>query len=202
MGILSRQEIDQMGFSHVGENAHLSDRASYYGCSKIIIEDHVRIDDYCVLSAGHGGIHISSYVHIAVYVSLIGAGKISVGSFSSVSSRVAIYSSNDDYSGAFMTGPIVPSKFTNIHHADVTLGPHVVIGSGSVVLPGIDIEAGAVVGALSLVKESCYTLGVYAGVPARKIATRKNNLLELEHFFWEDFNTKKERNCNIKAEVE
>ena len=35
-----------------------------------------RIDDFCVLSAGEGGIEIGDYVHVAVFCMLIGAGKI------------------------------------------------------------------------------------------------------------------------------
>lgn len=52
-----------------------------------------------------------------------------------------------------MTNPMVPVEFTNVTHADVNIGRHVIIGSGSVVLPGVTIGEGAAVGALSLVKK-------------------------------------------------
>lgn len=183
MGFLSRDQIDAMGFARVGENAHLSEKASYYNCAKIIIGDNVRIDDFCVLSAGIGGIEIGSYIHIAVYTSLIGAGKITLNDFSNLSSKVAIYSSNDDYSGASMTNPMVPKEFTNVTHADVIIGRHVIVGAGSVILPGVTLEEGVAVGALSLVSKSCQEFGVYSGVPARRIKERKRGLLELENSF-------------------
>lgn len=52
MGVLSQEQIAEMGFAHVDEGARLSDKASYYGCSRISIGDNTRIDDFCVLSAG------------------------------------------------------------------------------------------------------------------------------------------------------
>lgn len=188
MGLLTREQIKAMGFAHVGDNARLSDKASYYNCAHIVIGDNVRIDDFCVLSAGKGGIDIGSYIHVAVYSSLIGGGKISLHDFSNISSRVAIYSSNDDYSGASMTNPMVPEAFTNVTHADVTIGRHVIIGAGSVVLPGVVLEEGVAVGALSLVGKSCEAFGVYSGVPARRIKKRKRDILELEREFLGDRN--------------
>ncbi|MWV15953.1 acyltransferase [Pseudomonas sp. L-22-4S-12] len=183
MGLLTRDQIENMGFSHVGENPRLSDKASYYNCGKIVIGDNVRIDDFCVLSAGNGGIEIGSYIHVAVYSSLIGAGKIILSDFSNISSRVAIYSSNDDYSGASMTNPMVPEEFTNVTHADVIVGRHVIVGSGSVVLPGVILEDGVAVGALSLVSKNCRAFGVYSGVPVRRIKERRRDFLELEEVF-------------------
>lgn len=180
MGILSHEQIEQMGFAKVGINSRLSDKASYYNCANIKIGDNVRIDDFCVLSAGNKGITIGNHVHIAVYSSLIGAGKISLHDFSNISSRVAIYSSNDDYSGSSMTNPTIPAEFTHVHHADVVIGRHVIIGSGTIVLPGVTLEEGVAVGALSLVTKSCSAFGIYSGVPARKIKERKRDLLALE----------------------
>lgn len=180
MGFLSQEQIKEKGFGHVGKNAKLSDKASYYNCKNIFIGDNVRIDDFCVISAGEGGIHIGTHVHIAVYASLIGSGKITVGDFSGISSRTAIYSSNDDYSGSFLTGPTVPFEFTNVTHADVKIDRHVIIGAGSIVLPGVILEDGVAIGALSLVSTSCKAFGIYFGVPAKRIKERKKDLLILE----------------------
>jgi len=183
MGVLSQEQINEMGFAHIGKNPKLSDKASYYNCKNIFIGDNVRIDDFCVLSAGTGGIRIGNHIHIAVYSSLIGAGKISLHDFSNISSRVSIYSSNDDYSGTSMTNPTVPSEFTNVTHADVSIGRHVIIGAGSVVLPGVILEEGVAIGALSLVSKSCKAFDICSGVPAKRIKSRKKDLLAIEQSF-------------------
>ena len=186
MAQLSRQALERMGFASLGQNLLISDRASFYGMSRIELCDDVRIDDFCVVSAGADGISIGRSVHLAVYTSLMGAGRITLGDFCNMSSRVAIYSSSDDYSGASMTNPMVPESYKRVHHAAVTLGRHVIIGCGSVVLPGVTLEDGVAVGALSLVKTDCAAFGIYAGNPARRIRERKRDLLELEKQFLAD----------------
>jgi galactoside O-acetyltransferase len=180
MGRLSQEALEDMGFESVGKNVSLSDKASFYNCAAISIGDNVRIDDFCVLSAGVGGISVGNNVHIAVFSSLMGAGAILLEDFCNISSRVAIYSSTDDYSGATMTNPTVPPEYTGVEHADVWLGKHVIIGTGSVVLPGTRLEMGVAVGALSLIKENCPAFGLYAGVPAKRLKERKRDLLEYE----------------------
>ncbi|PUE09132.1 galactoside O-acetyltransferase [Limnohabitans sp. T6-5] len=183
MAMLNREQIDSMGFAYVGEGAQISDRASFYGLSRISIGDHSRIDDFCVLSAGAGGIVIGRHVHVAVYSSLIGAGRIELDDFCNLSSRVSIYSSSDDYSGHSMTNPTVPEQFTGVEHADVVLGRHVIVGSGSVILPGVNLYEGVAIGALSLVRSSCEAFGLYAGHPLKRLKSRSRDLLVKESAF-------------------
>lgn len=180
MSFLSKEQIEFMGFKSVGENVLLSDKASYYNCKNISIGNNVRIDDFAVLSAGVDGIEINNYIHVAVFSSLIGAGKITLKDFCNISSKVSIYSSNDDYSGECMTNPMVPVQFTDVSHAPVTIGRHVIVGSGSVILPNVTLEDGVAIGALSLVTKNCEEFGIYMGTPAKKIKERKRDLLKLE----------------------
>ena len=183
MALLSAQALATMGFATVGRNVRVSDRTSFHGASRIHLGDDVRIDDFCVLSAGQGGIHIGSHIHVAVYSCMIGAGRITLGDFANISSRVSISSSSDDYSGASMTNPTIPNAYKNVDDAEVRIGRHVVIGSGTVVLPGAVLEDGVAVGALSMVRDHCAEFGIYAGVPARRVRERSRELLEVEQRF-------------------
>lgn len=183
MALLTREQLSAMGFVSIGESVFISDKASFYGCSRITIGNHVRIDDFAVLSAGEGGIELGNYIHIAVYSSLIGAGKISLADYCNISSRVSIYSSSDDYSGATMTNPMVPDQYKAVQHAPVTLEKHVIVGCGSVILPGVTMFEGAAAGALSLVNRDCKSFSVYAGQPARLIKARKIDLIALAQHF-------------------
>ena len=97
-----------------------------------------------------------------------------------MSSRVTVYSSSDDFSGASLTGPTVPERFTNVHVSDVFLGKHVIVGTGSVILPGVVVEDGVAIAALSFVNKHLSSFGIYAGNPIRRIRDRLNNILELE----------------------
>ncbi|NOE54062.1 acyltransferase [Vibrio cholerae] len=180
MAFLTEKQLNELGFAALGKSVLISDKASIYGAQRIKIGNNVRIDDFCVLSAGESGIEIGNYIHIAVFSSLIGAGKIILSDFVNISSRVSIYSSNDDYSGQYMTNPMVPVEYTNVTHADVFLGKHVIIGSGSVVLPGASLGEGVAIGALSLVSKSCQEYTIYSGNPAKKLKERKKDLKALE----------------------
>ncbi|HAS8533067.1 TPA: acyltransferase [Vibrio vulnificus] len=186
MSHYSKKELDSIGFKALGNNVLISKKASIYNAGNISLGSNVRIDDFCVISAGNGGIFIGSNVHIAVYSSLIGAGEINLSDFSNISSKVSIYSSSDDYSGQFMTSPMLPSQYTNVNKAKVNIGKHVIIGCGSVILPGVEIKSGAAVGAMSLVDKDCEEFSIYAGVPARKINNRSRKLVELEKEYLEN----------------
>lgn len=183
MGFLTTEQVDSLGFASVGRNVLISDKASFYGTSLITIGDNVRIDDFCVISAGEGGIQLGNFIHIAAFASLMGKGRITMGDFSGLSSRVAVYSSSDDYTGFGMTNPTIPSEYTNVKHKNVTIMRHVIVGANSVILPGVVLEEGAAVGALSLVRKSCESFKIYSGNPAVEIGRRSKNLLEKERDF-------------------
>jgi len=180
MAFYSKTELQELGFRTVGHNVLISDKASIYGASRIDIGDNSRIDDFCVLSAGEEGIEIGRNVHVAVFCSLIGQAKIILDDYSGISSKVAVYSSNDDYSGNFMTNPTVPSEYTNVTCKPVRVGKHVVVGAGSVILPGTNLNDGCAVGSLSLISKDCEAGYIYIGNPAKKLKKRSDKLFELE----------------------
>ena len=178
--MLCREQILQIGFRSVGTDVQISEFARFHGADRISIGNRVRIDDFCVLSAGGGEIVIGDYVHIAVHCCLFGGGGITIDDFVCLSSRVSVYSVNDDYSGQTLTSPTVPVEYRKVQKAAVRIGRHAIIGSGSVVLPGVDIDDGAAIGALSLVKSDCQSFSVYVGSPARRIGDRQRALLDQE----------------------
>lgn len=183
MTFFTYQEVAKLGLAHVGKDVRISRLASLHNPAGISVGDHARIDDFCILSAGEGGIEIGQYVHLAVFASLIGKGKIALGDFSNLSSRVSIYSSNDDYSGQYMTNPTVPPQFTNVTSGPVSIGRHAIVGSGAVILPNVSIGEAAAIGALSLVRDDCEPFGIYVGAPARYVKQRRRELLEIEQRF-------------------
>jgi dTDP-4-amino-4,6-dideoxy-D-glucose acyltransferase len=180
MAFYTKKDLRELGFDSLGENVLVSQKASIYGAERIALGSNVRIDDFCVLSAGDGGIRLGQNVHVGISCLLLGSGKIEMEDFSGLSSRVSIYSSSDDYSGDYMTNPTVPEKYTNVDTRDVKLGRHVIVGSGSVILPGVTIGENTAVGALALIVKNLAADSVYAGRPAKRIKARSRELFELE----------------------
>ena len=171
---LTENELKSMGFKNVGRDVRISRKASFYGKENICIGDHVRIDDFCVLS---GNIQIGSYVHISAYTSFIAGNEgICVGDFATISLKCSIFSKSDDFSGMAMTNPMVPDKYRHTDEGKVTLSKYVIVGTGSVILPGVTLEEGAAVGAMSLVKESIESWVMCAGIPCKVIKNREKQI--------------------------
>lgn len=173
----SETELQSLGFGKVGKDVLISRLACFYQPADISFGDHVRVDDFCILS---GKIDIGCYVHIAPYCGLYGTFGIVMKDFSGLSSRVAIYSGSDDYCGDYLTNPTVPDKYKNIIGGRVILEKHVIIGASSVILPKVRIGEGTAVGSLSLVIRDLEPWGIYAGIPCRLIKTRNKGLLDME----------------------
>ncbi|WP_454021112.1 acyltransferase [Azospirillum sp. Marseille-Q6669] len=185
--LFSRDELMEMGLRSIGRNVRIDRSVRLFGAERMSFGDHVRIDPFCILSAGPDGIRVGRNVHIAAYCSLVGQAKIELEDFAGLSARVSIFSSTDDYSGGALTNPTVPAAFLNVRSAPVFLGRHVIIGAGSVILPGVTIGLGASVGALSLIRKDVDEYAIMAGNPAKQISTRADSLLqrEAEYLAWE-----------------
>lgn len=177
----SLDELNKIGFKSVGNNVLISRKASIYGAENINIGNNVRIDDFCILS---GAISIGNYVHIAAGTFLFaGNAGVEIGSFSTISSRCAVYAISDDYSGNSMTNPMVPDEYRNVTEEKVKIGEYVIIGTSSTILPGVVIGDGGSFGAMSLINSSTEPWGIYVGIPCRKIKERSKKLLDFESCF-------------------
>lgn len=170
------EELQTLGLKSVGKDVRLSRKASLYGVGNISIGNHVRIDDFCVLS---GCITIGNYVHINPFTGIYaGDAGVVLNDYVNMSSRVTIYAVSDDYSGEYMTSPLLPSECTNIRKAPVVLRQHVIVGTSSCIMPGVTIGEGVAIGSMSLVKHDLEAWGIYAGIPCRKIKDRSQTLLQ------------------------
>jgi acetyltransferase-like isoleucine patch superfamily enzyme len=178
---LDEHDLSDAGFRAIGRNVRIDKSCSIIGPENIEIGNNVRIDGFCsIAAAGSGVLTIGSHIHIAAYVLLSAGGGIRLADFCGLSHGVRVYSRTDDFGGDVLTGPTIPAKYTGVVSGMVTVGRHVVVGSGSVILPRVDVGEGSAVGALSLVARSLDPWGIYVGCPARKVRDRSRRLLDLE----------------------
>ena len=177
----TEEELNEIGFARIGKNVLISRKASIYSPELIEIGNNVRIDDFCILS---GKIKIGNYVHIAAGCYLFaGDAGIELNDFSGLSSRVTIYAVSDDYSGDFLTNPTVPEEYRHVIKEKVVLEKHVLIGSGSTILPGVFIDEGTAIGAMTLISRNIGSWKVVMGIPARIVSERNRKILEIEEEF-------------------
>ena len=113
------EELKTLGLKSYGHNVLISRKASIYGAENISIGHDVRIDDFCILS---GKINLGSYIHISAYTALYaGEAGITLGNFSSISSRCVVYALTDDYSGQVLLNSMVPDEYKHIQqHVKIT----------------------------------------------------------------------------------
>lgn len=179
-GFFLSEELVEMGFKSVGKNVKVAKNCTIIGLENISMGNNVQIDENVFIVANKGLLDIGNHVHIGSGSHLNCGGGITLGDFCGLSQGVRVYSVSDDYTGFSMTNVTVLEKYKMLKIAPVVLASHVLIGSGSVILPGVSIGIGSAVGALSLVNMSLEEWGVYFGAPAKKIKMRSKKILDLE----------------------
>lgn len=181
MAYLTTAQLQAKGFKFVGEDVKVSDKASIYNPESIVLRDHSRIDDFCVVS---GKVSIGRYCHITPTCLVAGGTPgITLSDFCTLAYGVKVFAQSDDYSGSTMVNSLVPKKFKDEYLAEVTLERQVIVGAGTVIFPGVTIREGCSIGAMTLINKSTQPWGIYAGNPARRIKDRKQDLLALEAQF-------------------
>lgn len=173
------KELTEIGFKSYGENVLISRNAQFYGTENIIIGNHVRIDDFCILS---GNIILGDYIHISAYTALYGKFGIEMEDYTGLSPRCTIFSATDDFSGNYMIGPMVNPKYTNVIGGKVLLKKYSQLGSNCVVLPKVIINEGVAVGALSLITKDLEAWKIYSGIPARYLKNRNKDLITFQTY--------------------
>lgn len=176
----TEKELVEFGFKKIGNNVLISKDARIYGQENISIGNNVRIDDYVTMSATNGFIEIHNNIHIARGCHFSGVYGIVIRDFAGISANSVIYSASDDYSGAFLTGQIIPPEYTSYSGGLVSIGRHVIIGACTTIIGPCNIGEGCSIGTMSLIMKDLIDWNIYAGIPARIIKKRNDSLLELE----------------------
>lgn len=178
MAFFNKEQLERMGFKSLGSNVRISDKASIYNTDQIEIGDNSRIDDFCVIS---GKVSIGRNVHIAVFCNVAGGEKgITFDDFSGLAYGCHVFTQSDDYSGRTLTNPTVPDKYKREIKKAIVIGKHSIVGTNSLIFPGVVLAEGTSVGGLSMVTKSTEEWSVYFGNPAKCIKARRRDLLKLE----------------------
>lgn len=118
---------------------------------------------YFILSPNK--LHIGNHCHINHQCMLDARGKIVIGNNVSISHYVKLISAGHNYNSI---------NFDYVE-APIIISDNVWIGINATILKGVTINEGAVIAAGAIVTKDCEPYGVYAGIPAKKIASRNPN---------------------------
>ena len=188
MSYLNEEEIRDLGLKFVGQNVKISRMASIHRAELISIDDNSRIDDFCAIS---GRITVGKNVHIAVHNTLVASNEeLVIGDFAGIAVGCSLFTSSDDYSGNSLTNPTIPGKYKKITNGKIILGRHVLLGTNTIVFPGVEVSEGCASGALTVLTKSTDPWGIYVGNPARRIKERSRGLLTHEASYLADLGDK------------
>ena len=178
MAYLTREQLEQLGCKSLGKNVKISDKAVLYQPELMEFGDNSRVDDFCVLS---GNIAFGRNTFVGVFCNLAGGSKgIIMQDFSTLAYGCHVFTQSDDYSGSTMTNSTVPTQYKRESKKPVCIERHCIVGTKSVVFPGVTLAEGCSIGAMSLVLQNTEPWGIYFGIPVRRIKDRCRDLLLLE----------------------
>jgi acetyltransferase-like isoleucine patch superfamily enzyme len=126
------------------------------------------IDKGVIIRPVGGSIVIGSGCSVNAYSFLVGAGDITIGDAVRIGSHVRIIASNHVFSD-----PDVLIKDQGETKVGIQIEDDVWIGTGVCVLDGVRISRGCVLAAGTIVTRSTEAYSVVAGVPGKKISSRK-----------------------------
>lgn len=179
----TQDELAQAGFKYLGVNVKIKRNCGLFFTENMVIDDHTRIDDFTIIVASREEVHIGKHCHFGTHIYISGSDGFVAEDYVGISAGTKIYSSSDDYTGQKLTNSTMPRKYIGGPAGRIVLQKHVIIGANCVILPGVTIETGTSLGAMTLANKSLPPWGVYIGAPARKLRDRSQKMLELEKDF-------------------
>jgi galactoside O-acetyltransferase len=177
----SEKELSDMGI-RFGDNVRIHKTVLFFG-ENVQMGSNVRIDCYSVITSDKPVI-MGNNIHIGAGGHIFGVTGVTIHDFCNLSSRCSIFTASDDYSQGYMTNPTVPDEFKLVTYAPVVLEKHVIVGCGSIIMPGVTLGMGAAVGALSFVNKDVPPFHIVGGTPIRTLGLRdKDRLMKMEGLF-------------------
>jgi dTDP-4-amino-4,6-dideoxy-D-glucose acyltransferase len=167
--------IDLAELAYVGPKAIIGKTVRIRKPKRVRVGACSIIDDFTYVSSG---LVVGKYTHIGAGGVLIGGdATIHIGDFVNIAPGCRLVAASHDFTGGDLVGPTIPPEFAGKSIvADIHVGDHALLGTGTVVLPGTTIPEGVATGALTLLAPNItlepWTL--YVGIPGRPVRKRES----------------------------
>jgi acetyltransferase-like isoleucine patch superfamily enzyme len=144
-------------------------RVDLIGTGRLFIGEQCRFGRGVIFETqGDGEIVIGNNVRINAGTIVVSHGKVTIGDDALIGEYVSIRDANH---GTRLGGGLIRVQDHVV--SPIRIGNDVWIGRGSCLLKGVTVDAGAVIGANSVVVRSVDAQVIAAGVPARELGRRK-----------------------------
>jgi acetyltransferase-like isoleucine patch superfamily enzyme len=176
-------ELRREDFQGLGDEVCVWPQAKIVNTELVSIGSRTIIDDFVLIIAGEQPIIIGSFVHIASFCSITGRGGFVIEDFAGFAAGVRVATSDEDYAGgSCLTNPTIPPEYRNARNAPVRIEKHAIVGTNTVILPGVTVGEGCAVGANALVTRDLPPWSVCVGIPAKPVKDRpRERILEMEN---------------------
>jgi acetyltransferase-like isoleucine patch superfamily enzyme len=165
-------------YKSVGEDFFLGEYTSITRPSLCSFGNHIAIDSFFFCSTG---LILDDYIHIAPHVSVIGgkASYLKMGHFSFLSAGAKVICGSEDYTAGGLMGATIPLEYrAPIKIAPVNIEMFAGVGTGGILMPGVNLAIGSLIGAGCVVTKSTEPWGVYLGSPAKLYKIRSHEDIE------------------------
>jgi acetyltransferase-like isoleucine patch superfamily enzyme len=165
--------FDLNTLAHLGRGAIVGRTVRIRKPEKCSIGAHSIVDDFAYISCA---VTIGRYTHVGAQAVMIGGpAHIRIGDFVNLAPGARLLAASNNFTEGGLVGPAIPPEFADLSLvADIAIADHVLLGAGTVVLPGVQIPEGVSTGAMTLLtphlKLEPWT--VYVGTPARPLRPR------------------------------
>jgi galactoside O-acetyltransferase len=165
--------FDLRELASLGEGAIIGRTVRIRKPERCSIGAHSIIDDFGYISCA---LRVGRYTHIGAQAVVIGGDAyVEIGDFVNIAPGCRLIASSHDFAEGGLTGPAIPAEYSAPAIVSyVKIADHALLGTGTVVLPGVEVPEGLATGAYTLltpkIKLEPWTL--YVGVPARPLRAR------------------------------
>lgn len=154
----------------IGQNVRIESGAfmSTEGGGKIVIGNNCKIHHKAFLLTWGGDIILGDDCSVNAFTTIYGQGGIKIGNNVMIASNVTLIPAMHQFGRLDMPMNKQPQEKKGI-----VIDDDVWIGTGVRVLDGVHIAEGCVIGAGAVLNKSTEPYGVYVGIPAKKIKSRR-----------------------------
>jgi acetyltransferase-like isoleucine patch superfamily enzyme len=134
---------------------------------RIKIGDHFKIYENCIIAVGKGEIIIGNHglLGVGTYINC-GNEKLTIGNGVAVAPFCKIFTYSHHYASEEMI-------INTYKKGDITIEDNVLVGSSTIILPGVTIGRNSIIAAGSIVNADIPSNAIFGGSPARLIKMRE-----------------------------